>query len=83
MIELPTLSVSAVGKYIELGARTVLKPKLELISFASYVDAGGFIRRFIWTTLEYRVLDNLGLNISARVQDGEGDAVIYAMRYHF
>lgn len=50
--ELGTVLVPTEGRYLEVGGRTVLRPRWELIGFASHVSAGGFIRRFLWLTLE-------------------------------
>ena len=73
------------GYYLEFGIRTLPRPNWELDAFVARSDIGPFETNLLWVTVERRITKNLGLNVSGRWADGDGDSesVIFAARYHF
>lgn len=81
----PPTIVEGDGHYLEAGIRTLPLPRWELDAFVAYYDVVGEQSHMIFTTLERRITESLGLNVSGRFVfgDGESESVIFATRYHF
>ena len=81
----PPVVVEDNGYYLEAGIRTLPLPKWELDGFVAYYEVGDTTSEMAFVTLERRVTESLGLNISGRFVfgDGESESVIFATRYHF
>ena len=76
------------GYYLEAGIRTLPLPKWELDAFVAYFDIGDDVNsqsEMIFVTLERRIAESLGLNISGRFVfgDNESENIIFGTRYHF
>ena len=87
-IEVPGLGVVATdkgdGHYVEAGIRTLPRPKWELDGFIANFSTGDFNNNMVFITLERRVTENLGINVSFRKIEGDNpsDGWIWALRYH-
>lgn len=72
------------GHYAEVGIRTLPWPRWELDGFVANFSVGDFDNNMVFITLERRVTENLGLNLSFKkiVGDNPSDGWIWALRYH-
>ena len=73
------------GRYLEVGIRTLPWPKWELDGFVANFEVGEFNSTMLFVTLERRVTENLGINLSFRNVWGDNASQnwILAARYHF
>lgn len=88
-IDIPGLDMPVVvddeGHYLEVGIRTLPWPKWELDGFVANFEVGEFNSTMLFITLERRVTENLGINLSFRNVWGDNASQnwILAYRYHF
>lgn len=82
---MPPIVVEGDGHYLEAGIRTLPLPKWELDAFVAYYDVVDSVSEMLFVTLERRISESLGLNVSGRFVfgDGKSESVIFATRYHF
>ena len=72
------------GHYLEVGIRTLPRPKWELDGFVAVFEVGDYDNSMVFVTLERRVTENLGINLSFKNTEGDNasESWILAMRYH-
>lgn len=72
------------GHYLEVGIRTLPRPKWELDGFVAVFEVGDYDNSMVFVTLERRVTKNLGINLSFKNTEGDNASEnwILALRYH-
>ena len=72
------------GHYVEVGVRTLPWPKWELDGFVAHFSLGQYDNVMLFITLERRVTEDLGVNLSFKKTEGDNtsDSWIFALRYH-
>ena len=86
--EIPSLNLTAQegeGHYVEVGIRTLPAPKWELDGFIANFEVGELEGNMLFVTLERRVTRSLGINISGKLLEGDGESESWMIgtRYHF
>ncbi len=81
---IPPTVVADDGYYLEVGVRTLPWPGWELDGFVAKFSVGEFDSSMLFITLERRVTENLGINLSFKNVEGDNTSEdwILALRYH-
>ncbi|MDE0713331.1 MAG: hypothetical protein OXI10_00455 [Gammaproteobacteria bacterium] len=81
---IPPTVVADDGYYLEVGIRTLPWPGWKLDGFVAKFSVGEFDSSMLFITLERRVTENLGINLSLKnvERDNTSEDWILALRYH-